>query len=91
MALKLFRMIERFKIFSPTVSHQPQSECQFLLWVLNVVTQQCGYKSTDLLTCFVQLFIACFSCALFSLILSHTDFVCVQEHMTRVHMCVLTC
>lgn len=87
-------MIERFKILSHTVSHQPPSESQFLLWVLNIVTQQCSCKSTDPLTCFGQLFIARFSYALFSLILSHADFVrvfmCVQVHTSLLcaHMCV---
>lgn len=85
-ALKLFLMIERFKIFSAAVSYQPQSESQFLLKVPNIVTQQCIYKSTDVGTIFLQLFIACFSCALFSLILSHTDFVC---ECMRVHVCLL--
>lgn len=70
-------MIERFKIFSPTASHQPQSESQVLLRLLDIVTQQCSYKSADLLTCFVEFFVTCFRYALFSLILSHTDFVCV--------------
>lgn len=42
----------------------------------STVTQRCGYKSAEPLACFVQ-FIAHFSRALFSLILSHADLVCV--------------
>lgn len=79
-------MIERFKIFPPTTSHQPLSESQILWWLLNIVTQQCSYKRTDPLTCFVQLFIARFSSALFSLILSHTD-----KYTSRMCTCVCVC
>lgn len=89
-ALKLFWMIERFKIFSPSLSHRPQSESQLLLRVLDFVTQRCGYKSTDLLTCFVQLFIACFRYALFSLILTHSHLcmhVCVWVCLVAVLLC----
>ena len=47
-------MIERFKIFlSCSVSTNLGVKVGFYDGLLDVVTQQCGYKSTDPLTCFV--------------------------------------
>lgn len=88
-ALKLFRLIERLKVFSLAVAPQPQRESHILLRVLDTVTQQRGYKSTGPPPRFVLLFIARFSYALFSLILSHADFVCVSAHVTCVCVCEL--
>lgn len=48
------------------------------------MTQKCSYESADPLACFAQLFIAHFNYAFVFIDPSHTDFVCVQVHMTSV-------
>lgn len=78
-----FWMIERFKIFFLTVSHQPQSESQILLWALNndSAMQLQKERPTGLFCAVYSTFQLCF---VFIDSLPHTP--CVF-----VFLCVCTC